>query len=267
MKPALKWLAGSAAVVAALAAWLAPGSTHAAPGGGGGGGGDGSVDPGTSNWGKTPDILRDRFADAELAAKIPGLGRFLAVWGWSIGKGRFVPNAHNESQDEIADSEAGYDNNPDWPNGIYGPEWRSGGSWGLFDFLAGTHARDGIHEGFSPLVDYPVDSLRRVDVQLYLAGWVVYRLVKGPLPVLVAGDPARTWANIRAAAINPSGYANKSAASADRIAKFYTWGADLGVDLAALAMPTVKDFPGPEEYWKRLRVFERVDDTLPGVLP
>lgn len=264
MKTAWKWLAGTA-VAMAIGAAFAPSTAHAG-GGNGGGGGGGSPSAVEENWGRTPQILRERFAEAEAAAGIPGLGRALAIWGWSIGRGKFVPNAHNDDPTEVTQSEAGFDNNPSWPSGPFGPQWRSGGSWGLFDILAGSHAHDGIHKGFAPLTNYPVESLRRVDVQLYIAGWIVYRLVSGPLPVLAAGDPARTWANIRAAAISPSGYANKSPQTAERIASFYTWAADLGIDPNALAMPTVAAFPGPEEYWTRLGVFVRADDTLPGVL-
>lgn len=218
------------------------------------------------NWGRTPTSLRIRFAEAEVAAAIPGLGRALAVWGWSIGRGKFVPNAHNDRPAEIADSIAAYDRNPDWPQGWFSEEWRGGGSWGLFDLLAGAHAHAGIHEGFAPLVDYPVTSLRRVDVQLYIAGWIVYRLVSGPYPVLVVDDPARTWANIRACAINPAGYLAGTAAAKERIAAFSVWAKDLGIDLGRVAMPSTSAWPGAKVYFERLKVFSRPDDLLPMVV-
>lgn len=212
------------------------------------------------NWGRTPLTLRTRFLEAELAAEIPGLGRALAVWGWSIGRGRFVPNAHNATAAEIEQSIAAFDRNPEWPQGWFGEQWRRGGSWGLFDLLAGAHVHAGIHEGFAPLVEYPVTSLRRVDVQLYIVGWIVYRLVSGPYPVLVVDDPARTWANIRACAINPAGYLSGSAASRERIKAFGVWAKDLGIDLRRVAMPATSGWPGARTYFERLAVFSRPDD-------
>jgi len=216
------------------------------------------------NWGRTPGALRARFLEAELASEIPGLGRALAVWGWSIGRGKFVPNAHNQTAAEIKQSIAAFDRNPEWPQGWFSEEWRGGGSWGLFDILAGAHAHAGIHQGFAPLVEYPVSSLRRVDVQLYIVGWIVYRLVSGPYPVLVVDDPARTWANIRACAISPAGYLSGSEASRARVKAFGVWAKDLGIDLRRVAMPRTSGWPGAKVYFERLQVFSRPDD--PAVL-
>lgn len=262
MRTGVKLLLGAAGV-ALCGLILMPASASAA-GGGGLPGPQGPDLPGPdlwTNWGKTPSLLRGRLAAVELASGIPGLGRGLAVWAWSVGGGSFVPMAKNQSPAEVAQSQAAFARNPEWPQSLYSEQWAAGGSWGLFDLLAGAQAHAGIHDGWSPLINHPIAVLGRVDVQSYIAGWIVYRLVSGPIKVLSAGDPARTWAQIRSAAANPKGYVDESQRSQELVAAYYDHAAGLGIDLAELDMPTVARWPGARLFWERLQVLTGPDEV------
>jgi predicted esterase len=249
------------------------------------------VDDG-ENWGATPLPLRAEFLRAEKAAGIPGLARFMAVWSWgafragqpavtqaqaaaiSAANPEWCRLCHNTTAKEREKSKEALDRVtlPKAQGGAYDPPWPkvtdyagwTDGSYGLFDVLAGAHAHDGIHNSnFTPLVKQPAASLFRVDVQLYIAGYMVYRIVyRQDIKVLVAGNPAETWANIRGATAAPAGYIeltkgkNTAGAQAAASAKANCLmrASELGIDLGALPMPMPWSWPGAKAYWNALGV-------------
>ncbi|MCA9663898.1 MAG: hypothetical protein KC486_36570, partial [Myxococcales bacterium] len=187
------------------------------------------------NWGVTPPAMRAAFEKTEEAAGIPGLGRFLAIWSWGAFRAKKPPVGaeeaaaiaeanpqlcrlcHNDSASERAASLTALNRviQPK-PLGAYDKPWPkpadvegwSDGSYGLFDVLAGAHAHAGYHDGhFAPLIDHPATILYRVDVQCYIAGVMVQRIINNPtLLVLVDDDPLQTWANVRACTSTPQGF-------------------------------------------------------------
>lgn len=242
-------------------------------------------------WGATPLELRYEFERAEQAAGIPGLGRFMAVWGWGAFRAKKAPVTPLEA---LAISKA----NPSWclkcqnsdpkeqqksrealervtkpksEGGAYDKPWPmpddfdgwSDGSTGLFDVLRGAQAHAGIHNGnFAPLVKQPATVLFRTDVQLYVGGWIVYRIVVREDLKVIKATPADTWSNVRACTASPVGYqeltAGKKTAgaaiAAQAKANFLMRAAELGIDLTLMPQPLPWTWPGAKEYWSRLGV-------------
>ena len=239
----------------------------------------------------------ESFTKAEKAAGIPGIGHFFAIWSWGAFRAGQSPvgieeaaalakaspelcrMCHNTSESERKFSKLALDRvTKPPPEGKYDPPWKapkdyagwSDGSYGLFDLLAGSVAHLGIHEGkFTPLVDYPATVLYQIDVQLYLAGVMVKRIINNPnLIVLVDDNPLETWANVRACTSSPSGFQDwqkgKATNGAQVAAKardnFFMRALEIGIDPAAMAMPFDKKtdlhwlWPGAEAYFKALGV-------------
>ena len=259
--------------------------------------------PPGENWGATPPGLRSGFERAETASGI-ALGRFMAVWAWGAfraGKDPVSPaeakvisdaspnwclKCQNDGSKEKEKSAEALDNVilPKSEGGTYAKPWKKPkfaeawkrGSTGLFDVLRGAHAHDGIHEGFTPLLDLDPDvALFDLDIMLYLGGWSVRRIVhREDLLVIVAGNPAMTWANVRACTANPQGFKDLTAGKATAAAatakqardNFLMRATELGIDLTKLAQPIPWTWPGPKTYWERLglpnsKVVKAVDGT------
>lgn len=245
------------------------------------------------NWGVTPPGLCEEFERAEAAAGIPDLGRFLAVWAWGAFRANKPPvtpaeaaqisaqnptwcsDCRNDDPSEVSKGKKALDRVtlPKAKGGAYDPPWAmptdyegwaKAGSIGLFDILFGAHVHDGIHNGkFTPLVKQPATVAYRTDVQLYVAGYMVYRIVyREDLPVITKGNPAETWSNVRACTATPEGFLELRAGKKTALA---TWAAEakqncliraaeLGIDLGKLKQPMPWTWPGASEYWKRLDV-------------
>lgn len=244
------------------------------------------------NWGATPPGLRAEFERAEKAAGIPGLGRFMAVWAWGAFRAKKAPvsaaeaaaisaanpnwclKCQNDDPDELkASADAldrvtlpksqGGDYDKPWKMPKFAASWKRGSS-ALFDVLRGAQAHAGIHEGYTPLVDLDADVvLFEIDVQLYLGGWIVRRIVhREDLLVIKQGDPAMTWANVRACTATPVGYKALTDGKDTPLAKAakqardncFMRATELGIDLSKLPQPIPWTWPGPKAYWERLGV-------------
>lgn len=252
-------------------------------------------EPADDNWGVTPPELRAEFERAEEASGIPNLGRFMAVWAWGAFRAKkpFVSteeaaaisaanpwwcrDCHNQNAEERKKSKDALDRvtKPKSEGGAYDPPWPmpddaagwSDGSAALFDVLLGAQVHAGIHEGFTPLVKQPASVVFRIDVQLYLGGWIVYRIVhRDDLKVLVAGDSAATWSNIRACTATPEGFKEMLAgkqtplakAAAEAKANCLGRAAELGINLAKVPPPLPGwSWPGAKVYWERLGVLSK----------
>lgn len=250
------------------------------------------VPPSPGNWGSTPIALIPLFEQAEQASGIPGLGRFLAVWSWgayramqplvspeeaaqiALANPELCRLCHNVSASEKIASRRAWESvtlpkgqagqygtgrySPPWPTGPYGDQWADFGSAGLLDILAGSHAHDGIHDGkFSPLISYGPEVLFRLDVQMYIGGWMVYRIIKSPLyKVLVPGDPKETWTRIRRVTASPDGFIKNTAYSQEVGQRFQGRAEELGIDLAQLAYPWPIAWPGAAAYYSKLGVLK-----------
>lgn len=249
------------------------------------------------NWGKTPKGLRAEFERAEKAAGIPGLGRFMAVWAWGAFRAKkdvvnpaevaaicaanpeWCRKCHNDSDSERAASRKALDRVtlPIGQGGAYKKPWPkpadytgwSDGSVGLFDVLLGAHAHDGIHnKGFAPLIQHPGSVAFRVDVQLYIAGYMVYRIVyREDLLVITKNDPRMTWANVRACTASPTGFQDLTAGKQTAAAAIAAGArenclkraAELGIDLSKLPQPMPWSWPGAGTYYQRLGVLAGAD--------
>lgn len=249
--------------------------------------------PSPENWGSTPPALIPEFERAEQASGIPGLGRFMAVWAWgaframqplvspeeaaaiALANPALCRNCWNTSQSEKIASARAWENvtlpkgqagqygtgkyDPPWPTGPYGDAWRLNGSSGLFDILAGAHAHSGIHDPgkFAPLINFSPNILMRVDVQLYIGGYLVQRIIKSPLyKVLVPGDPKETWTRIRRVTASPDGFVKNTAYSQEVGQRFQGRAQELGIDLSALAYPWPLKWPGAQAYYNALQVLK-----------
>lgn len=261
------------------------------------------IDPGDL-WGVTPPGLRQEFERTEEAAGIDGLGSFLAVWSWGAFRAKKAPvslaeaakiaaanpelcrKCHNTSAAERTQSKKALDRVvlPKSQGGAYEKPWPgvadyagwTDGSYGLFDLLAGAQAHAGYGDGkFAPLIDYPATILFQVDVQCYIAGYIVFRIVNSPLyKVLVDDNPLETWSNIRAVTASPQGFVDlsqgKKTASAQVAAQAkqncIIRAAEMGIDLAALPMPFNKGEKPPWGWPGAKAFFAKLDPSLPGKL-
>lgn len=246
--------------------------------------------PDNSNWGGTPPALIEKFSAAEVAAGIPGLGRFMAVWAWGAfraGQAYVSPEqaaqiaannpdlcrtCHNLTASEKQASRKALENvalpkgekgqygegkyDPPWPMPAQFDQWADFGSAGLFDILAGSHAHSGIHDSkFSPLISHPPTILYQIDVQLFIAGYMTYRIIKSPnYKVLKAGDPKTTWTNVRRVTANPSAFQANNQYSKDVGDRFQARAIELGIDLDLLEYPWPMSWPGAKSYFEKLGV-------------
>jgi hypothetical protein len=247
--------------------------------------------PSPDNWGSTPPGLILEFEKAEQASGIPGIGRMFAIWAWGAFRAQqpFVSpqeaaaiaaanpnlcqNCHNTSNAEKVASRRALENvvlplgqlgqygtgkykNP-WPMPADFNAWADFGSAGLLDILAGSHAHSGIHQGkFTPLISYSPDILFRRDVQLYIGGYMVQRIIAGPYKILTPGDPAETWTKIRRVTASPSAFQSNTQYSIDVGVRFRNRAVELGIDLNKLAYPFPTKWPGAKSYFEKLGVLK-----------
>lgn len=241
--------------------------------------------PSPGNWGVLPAKWIPAFETAEKATMgtLPGLARFFAIKAWQArraGQGILSPeealafaaanpnlcrSCHNTSAAERSASCRGIERvtlpkgqtgpcggtgayDKPWPISPYNAEWMDFGSAGLFDILASSALYAGIHEGFSPLVSQKPDMLFDPRVQMYVAGVMVYRIVKGQYPVLSA-TPRETWKKI--ARVYGAGSLSNSQSNIDVGIRFEHRAAEIGIDLDLMPMPTLATlglWPGANKY-------------------
>lgn len=232
------------------------------------------------NWGGFPVELRGPFLQAEKAAKLPGLARFLAVWSWGAFRAH-KPFVSPEEASKIA-----ADNpqlcrvcvNPDdakwsrkaleqvilplgeeglegvgkykkpWPAPTDWGAWADVGSVGLFDLLAGSSVHLGIHEGFiSPVLNHGPDVLFQTPVQLYLAGTFVHRIFNSPTYKILSPSAPETWARARAVTASPAQFVKwqqgdkTNPIATEAMANFLGRAKELGIDLTQVKNPTLAD--------------------------
>lgn len=245
------------------------------------------------DWGLTPPGLIPHFQHAEQAARLPGLGPFLAVKAWQAARAgqplldraaaaawalkhpTLAQHSHNTKEDEVLRSFQALERAtlPKGDVGIYGGvgayspplpkpafynDWGKAGSVGLFDMLAGANAFAGIHNGdFAPLLAFPASALERIDIQLYIAGYYVYRCLNSQnLPIMwrAQGDPVKLWAGLGQCWDSPASFAANSNPGA--FVAFAARAAEVGIDLSALPYPAPVSglWPGAAAYYKGLGI-------------
>lgn len=247
--------------------------------------------PSPDNWGSTPPALILEFERAEQASGIPGLGRFMAVWAWGAFRAmqpfvlpdvaaqiaaanpNLCQNCHNTSNAEKVASRRALENvvlpkgqkgqygegkySKPWPMPADFDAWADFGSAGLFDILAGSHAHSGIHQGnFTPLISYSPDILYRIDVQLYIAGYMTQRILTGPYKVLTPNNPKETWTKVRRVTASPSAFQADTQYSKEVGARFQGRAVELGIDLNQVAYPWPTKWPGAKKYFETLQVLK-----------
>lgn len=197
-------------------------------------------------YGSTPLDLAILFQNAEDAAGVPGLGRFLAVYAWgafrafqpfvspeeaaaiSANSPAWCTNCHNTSSGEVIASRRALERvilpkgqqgqygtgayDPPWPLPADADAWADFGSAGLMDILAGSHAHSGIHDGgFTPLIASPPSILFDPRVSVYAATVLVHRLLSVSLysKGIYQKTARETWSRVRVGTASP-----------DRLVKF-----------------------------------------------
>ena len=234
----------------------------------------------TSNWGGFPEGLRGPFLEAEKAARLPGMGRFMAVWAWGAfrAKKAFVsPSVAAEIAKSNPDlcrtcvnpgdakwSRMALENvvlplgesgqfgtgkyKKPWPKPHDWGAWADVGSVGLFDLLAGAQVHQGIHDGFiSPILEHGPDVLFNTRVQLYIAGVLVHRILNSPLYKVLSPSAAETWSRVRAVTSSPAQFVawqkgdKENEIAVTAMENFIGRAKELGIDLQKVANPTLTD--------------------------
>lgn len=248
----------------------------------------------TNNWGGLPMDVRADLARIELAARIPGLGRALAVKAWQAfraGKALVAPSeakAIAEANPNLArtflnkgDAAASLallekntkpksEGGAGWPKPKDFSGWAAG-SYGLFDILGASAAHAGIHQGFTPLVDEPsaAAAMATWRVQGFVAAYIVWRFLFSDIySVLVPGVNApngnslETWANIFSAWAGPANYVKQNAESKAARQRYIDRAGEIGIDLSKVAYPWPPGTSYKPEVWQAKGVWQRLGDYM-----
>lgn len=233
-----------------------------------------------SNWGVFPDGLRDLFDKAEKASGIPGLAQgLLAPWAWGaframqspvdLGQALILALEHpnlalefvNDSASEVASSRQGYDNAiknyPSLKKPKYAEQWRSYGSAGMFDILAGSHVWDLNFDGYTAkeFNMLPAQALNSLKVGVYMATIIARRIMKSPNYKVLLATPRETWTAFRQVTANPSAFLQKNNYSKQVGERFQMRAAEVGIDLDKVQNPTLADlksWPGAKAVYKAI---------------
>jgi predicted esterase len=244
------------------------------------------------NWGGIPMDDRKWFARLELALRIPGVGRALAVKAWQAfraGKNPvtpaeaatiaaanpnlcrmcFNPGDGPDSAAQLANAVAPKEEGGNqWPVPKDFSGWAAG-SYGLFDILGATAVYAGIHQKFTPLLDMPsaAEAMKRWDVQGFAAGYIIWRLLYSDLyDVLVPGpnapngDSRSTWGYIFSAYAGPSNFVAKNGEAKAATERYLARAQEIGIDLTKVAYPWPPGTSYKPEVWRVKDVWDRLQD-------
>lgn len=242
------------------------------------------------NWGGTPMVLRIWFARFEIAARIPGLARFLAVKAWQafratkpyvstteaakiaaaspqLGRLQGNPNDGVQSKKGIADGIA-----QGWPVPVDRAGWEYG-SRGLFDILGSSAVWAGVHTDLASWLPYvkvasAEAAMETYEVQGGAASYIVRRIllspnykVLDPAPLAEDGDSFQTWGNIASAYAGPEAYKNGTQAALDAKTRFLGRATEIGIDLAKVAYPWPPGVSYKAPGWTFKQVYTRIADA------
>lgn len=241
----------------------------------GGLGTQGSPPAKASNWGATPAALRQLFARAEAASKIPGLGQFLAAWAWDAFRGE-------QSHLSAATSKVVSDKSPAWGQLLHddspaaakasrealqemvaltlvepthAEDWADWGRGGLFGLLAGEAVHGGGLDDYLPeTLDLVPDigMLGRANAVAMATGLV--RRVLVDQPTVMRATSAQTWRAVYRV-LHDLPPAPTDPKVRERLDRFALRAERLGIKLDSIANPTpasLAAWPGAAAVWEAI---------------
>lgn len=234
-------------------------------------------------WGRVPIRVREWGAFAEIITGIPGLGRALAVYWWTIWRGDepFLGDAAEvtalaEKQPDLcltcvtpdprSTTELEKKRKAGWPKPGAAASWE--GAFGLNGILGSTAVYMGFEDARPsgawvrsrlPLIDAEAKKVMALWwVQAWIGAVLVWRALQQTTPPTLAADPLNTWGNVFSAILDPVAYSQgKGSVEKERYLKRAM---ELGVVLDVA--PTKK--PGalhPWALWLKAQAYH----TLPFV--